>query len=252
MTETTLEMTKERLFSALLDDLTTSVVAALRADSVVEDGCTAVRAGAQGRDGSGVMRTALVSSLLGDFVFRMCHGLIFLNLYFSSKKAFESGKGILGGSVVRRRSVRLPAKISDGICVALSVRVDPVKRKRKAGVVVDHLGHIEDRIRGVQIDDLAVTLHHVGLSGSGLAAELDAQQNLLGDRELQRLEASVANGRDRAFEVAVDTDVTAGLLDHDLNGEVCIENLSIPVTLKELFIGLPGEFALSGRNPVQR
>jgi len=68
------------LLSALLDDLTTSVVAALRADSVVEDGCTAVRAGAQGRDRSEVMGSSLVSPLLGDFVFRMCHVVIFLNL----------------------------------------------------------------------------------------------------------------------------------------------------------------------------
>ena len=65
----------EGLFSALDDDLTATIVAALRADAVIHDGGAAVRADAQGRDRSEVMRSSLVSSLLGEFVFRMCHCL---------------------------------------------------------------------------------------------------------------------------------------------------------------------------------
>ena len=65
------------LLSALDDDLTTSVVTALRADPVVHNGSTAVRADTEGRNRSEVMRSSLVPSLLGEFVFRMCHVLIF-------------------------------------------------------------------------------------------------------------------------------------------------------------------------------
>ena len=61
------------LLSALDDDLTTSVVAALRADAVIHHGCAAVGAGCQGGYRSEVVGTPLVSSLLGEFVFRMCH-----------------------------------------------------------------------------------------------------------------------------------------------------------------------------------
>ena len=62
-----------RLLSALDDDLTTAVVAALRADTVIDHGGAAVRADAEGRDRSVIVRSSLVSPLLGEFVFRMCH-----------------------------------------------------------------------------------------------------------------------------------------------------------------------------------
>ena len=61
------------LLGALYDDLTTSVVAALRAYTVIHYRCAAVRAGCQGRYRSEIVGTPLVSSLLGEFVFRMCH-----------------------------------------------------------------------------------------------------------------------------------------------------------------------------------
>ena len=66
------------LLSALDDDLTAAIVTALRADAMIHHGCTAVRADAQGRDGSEVMRSSLIPSLLGDFMFRMCHCYKFL------------------------------------------------------------------------------------------------------------------------------------------------------------------------------
>ena len=62
-----------RLLCALDDDLTTAVVAALRADAVIHHRGAAVRADAEGRDRSVVVRSSLVSPLLGEFVFRMCH-----------------------------------------------------------------------------------------------------------------------------------------------------------------------------------
>ena len=61
------------LLGALLDDLTTSVVTALRADVMIHHGRTAVGASCQSGDRSEVVSPSLVSSLLGDFVFRMCH-----------------------------------------------------------------------------------------------------------------------------------------------------------------------------------
>ena len=66
------------LLCALHDDLTTAVVAALRADTVIHHGGAAVRADAEGGNGSVVVRSSLVSSLLGEFMFRMCHNLYFL------------------------------------------------------------------------------------------------------------------------------------------------------------------------------
>ena len=65
------------LLSVLDDDLTASVVTALRADTVIDHGRAAVRAGGEGRDRREIMRTALVTTLLGKFVFRMCHCFIF-------------------------------------------------------------------------------------------------------------------------------------------------------------------------------
>ena len=64
---------KVGLLCALDDDLTTAVVAALRADTVIHHSGAAVRADAEGRDRSVVVRSTLVSPLLGEFVFRMCH-----------------------------------------------------------------------------------------------------------------------------------------------------------------------------------
>ena len=64
---------REHLFSALDDDLTAAVVAALRADAVIHHRGAAVGAGCQSGDGSEIVGTPLVSSLLGEFVFRMCH-----------------------------------------------------------------------------------------------------------------------------------------------------------------------------------
>ena len=83
-----------RLLCALDDDLTTAVVAALRAYSVVDDGRTAVGAGGEGRNRSEVMRPSLVSSLLGEFVFRMCHNKLSLKFYFSFNKSFSAAKGL--------------------------------------------------------------------------------------------------------------------------------------------------------------
>ena len=62
-----------RLLSALDDDLTAPVVAALRADAVIHNRGAAVGAGCKGRYRSEIVGTPLVSSLLREFVFRMCH-----------------------------------------------------------------------------------------------------------------------------------------------------------------------------------
>ena len=76
--EAFLKYEKSALFGALYNDLTATIVTALRADTVIHDGSTAIRANAEGRNSRVVMRSSLVSSLLGDFVFRMCHCLSFL------------------------------------------------------------------------------------------------------------------------------------------------------------------------------
>ena len=68
--------TLKELFGALFDDLPATVVAAFRAYAVIHHRCATVGANAQGRYGSEVVGTALVSSLLGEFVFRMCHFFI--------------------------------------------------------------------------------------------------------------------------------------------------------------------------------
>ena len=58
----------------LLDNnLTAAIEAALRANSVIQYCSTAVRAGCKSGNGGEVVRTPAVSSLLGDFSFRMCH-----------------------------------------------------------------------------------------------------------------------------------------------------------------------------------
>jgi hypothetical protein len=61
------------LLRALDDNLTATVVTALRADAMIHHGCTAVGAGAEGGNGREIVRSSLVPSLLGDFMFRMCH-----------------------------------------------------------------------------------------------------------------------------------------------------------------------------------
>jgi len=52
------------LFSVLDDNLTSSVVTTLRAYTMIHYSSTAVRAGCKGRDGSKIVSTSLVSSLL--------------------------------------------------------------------------------------------------------------------------------------------------------------------------------------------
>ena len=64
---------KRLLLGALLDDLATPVVTALRADVMIHHGRAAVGAGGQSGDLSEIVGPSLVSPLLGDFVFRMCH-----------------------------------------------------------------------------------------------------------------------------------------------------------------------------------
>lgn len=83
------------LFGALSHDLTAAVVAALRAYPVVHYGSTAVRAYAQGGDGSEIVGPSLVSSLLGELMFRMCHCCILLKYYcFLSKSPFSAENGL--------------------------------------------------------------------------------------------------------------------------------------------------------------
>ena len=67
----------KRLLSVFDNDLTASVIATLRADTVIDHSRAAVRAGGEGRDRREIVRTALVTTLLGKFVFRMCHCFIF-------------------------------------------------------------------------------------------------------------------------------------------------------------------------------
>ena len=67
----------EDLLRTLYDDLTTAVVAALRAYAMIDHGCATVRADGEGRNRSEIVGSPLVSSLLGEFVFGMCHCCIF-------------------------------------------------------------------------------------------------------------------------------------------------------------------------------
>jgi hypothetical protein len=62
---------------------------------VIHHGGAAVRANAQSGYGSEVVRTAFVSSLLREFVFRMCHCLLFLIVYLLSKSPFRAANGLL-------------------------------------------------------------------------------------------------------------------------------------------------------------
>ena len=62
----------------LLNNLTTSVVTALRTNPVIKYSRTAIRAGCESRNYSHVVCSSFVTSLFGDSVFRMCHCSIFL------------------------------------------------------------------------------------------------------------------------------------------------------------------------------
>ena len=55
------------------NNLTTAIVAALRANVVIHYSSTAVAASSQGRHRSYVVGSSFVSALFGDFSFRMCH-----------------------------------------------------------------------------------------------------------------------------------------------------------------------------------
>ena len=113
-----------RLLCALDDDLTTAIVAALRADTVIDHGGAAVRADAEGGNRSVVVRSSLVSPLLGEFVFRMCHSYLFLFCLFFIKKSFQRCE-----RAVRFASFLVLALLtqkSDGVGVAGPVGVDPL------------------------------------------------------------------------------------------------------------------------------
>ena len=60
----TISFLPKRLLRALLDDLTSSVVTALRANVMIHHCCAAVRAGSESRNRSEIMGPSLVSSLL--------------------------------------------------------------------------------------------------------------------------------------------------------------------------------------------
>ena len=76
----------EGLLCALHDDLTTAIVSALRTYPVVHNGSAAIGANAQRRNRSMVVSSPLVTSLLGDFVFRMCHFVIVFKISFPLQK----------------------------------------------------------------------------------------------------------------------------------------------------------------------
>ena len=61
------------LRNGFVDDLTAAVVTAFRANVVIHDGSTAVRAGSELRDNRFVVGPSFIAALLGDLVFRMCH-----------------------------------------------------------------------------------------------------------------------------------------------------------------------------------
>ena len=61
------------LCNGFVDDLTAAVETAFRANVVIHDGSTAVRAGGELRDDDFIVGPSLITALLGDLVFRMCH-----------------------------------------------------------------------------------------------------------------------------------------------------------------------------------
>ena len=116
---------KSVLLGALFNDLTTTIVAALGAYTVIHHGSAAVGAYAQRGNGSKVVRTSFVSSLLGEFVFRMCHCLYLLIVLFAFKKSFQSGERAVRGSLL---VPTLPAtQKPDGVGIAFPFRMDSLQ-----------------------------------------------------------------------------------------------------------------------------
>ena len=79
-----------RLLGALLDDLTTPVVTTFGADVVIHHRRTAVGAGREGGNRSEIVGSSLVSSLFGDFVFRMCHSSLLFYCFILQRLSFSS------------------------------------------------------------------------------------------------------------------------------------------------------------------
>ena len=72
------------------------------------------------------MRATLVSSLLGEFVFRMCHGSLFLIVLFAVKKSFQGGERAVRLSLSLLVLSLLMAQKPDGVGIALSFRMHPL------------------------------------------------------------------------------------------------------------------------------
>ena len=85
---------------------------------MIDHGSAAVRASGEGRDGGEVVRTTLIPSLLGKFVFRMCHCYSVFKLLF--------------------------AQIFHRLGIALPVGMDLPERKRNAYFVVNILAQVQD------------------------------------------------------------------------------------------------------------
>ena len=66
-------MSWNALLRVLHDNLTAAIIAALGTYPVVDNSRTTIRAGCEGGNGGEIMGAPLVPSLLGEFVFRMCH-----------------------------------------------------------------------------------------------------------------------------------------------------------------------------------
>ena len=128
------------LLCALDDDLTTAVVAALGADTVIHHSGAAVRADTEGRDRSVIVRSSLVSPLLGEFVFRMCHNYLSLFCLFFVKKSFQSGERAV--RIASLLVLRLMTQKPDRVGVALPFRVDPLHGQRQAYIIVDDLAQV--------------------------------------------------------------------------------------------------------------
>ena len=95
---------------------------------MVNHSCTAIGASSQRRSSSKIMSSSLVSPLLGEFVFRMCHFILYLNYYRSvPQQAFQGCKRAVVNLPLRLiRLYRTAAQVFDRVRIAETFFMNPL------------------------------------------------------------------------------------------------------------------------------